>query len=142
MEAKEQAEASCCRMNQTMERLRQMDPRNYSTLLRVLCGLESPTPVSVASKGYESEIGPVEWTDLTLNESQKNAVIFALVSKEIALIHGPPGVSFHSLFIVSEKAYWFRQAKRIHLLSLFSSLFCGIFAFWSVAHQIYQLITS
>lgn len=105
MEAEEKAEAFRCRMNQTMERLRQMDPRNYSTLLRVLFGLDPPTPVSVALKEYESEIGPVEWTDLTLNESQKNAVIFALVSREIALIHGPPGVSFLSLFIASENAY-------------------------------------
>jgi DNA polymerase alpha-associated DNA helicase A len=29
-----------------------------------------------------------------LNESQKDAIRFALASREVALIHGPPGVSF------------------------------------------------
>lgn len=87
----------CYRMNQTMEVLKKMEERNYSTLIRVLFGLESPTPVSLASEEYESEIGPIEFLDQTLNDSQKDAVIFALVSREIALIHGPPGVCFLAL---------------------------------------------
>ncbi|KAJ5465476.1 hypothetical protein N7530_009263 [Penicillium desertorum] len=35
--------------------------------------------------------GPVEFTDPTLNDSQKEAIQFALASRDIALIHGPPG---------------------------------------------------
>jgi DNA polymerase alpha-associated DNA helicase A len=33
----------------------------------------------------------VEWNDPSLNESQQDAIRFALSSREIALIHGPPG---------------------------------------------------
>lgn len=58
----------------------------YSSFVRVLFGLESPTPVS-------EETGEMEWIDPSLNDSQKDAIKFALGSREMALIHGPPGVS-------------------------------------------------
>lgn len=72
------------RMNWTMERLKKMEEREYTTLTRVLFGLDSPTPVS----NDEEEL---EFLDQTLNDSQRDAVRFALASKEVALIHGPPG---------------------------------------------------
>jgi hypothetical protein len=53
----------------------------------VLFGLSSPSPVP---ERLDAEI---EWVDGSLNESQKDAIRFALASKEVALIHGPPGVS-------------------------------------------------
>lgn len=81
------------RMNQTMERLKKMEPGEYSTLVRVLFGLESPAPVSPDLHDSESGSGLVEFIDQTLNDSQKEAVRFALASQEVALIHGPPGVS-------------------------------------------------
>ena len=69
-----------------MERLKKMDQSEYTTLTRVLFGLDTPTP--------ESQDGSkVEFNDQTLNDSQKDAVEFALASREVALIHGPPGVS-------------------------------------------------
>ena len=79
-------------MNQTMERIKKMEESQYTTLARVLFGLESPSSVS-ADLGYvESQIGQLEFFDPTLNESQKDAIRFALASPEVALIHGPPGV--------------------------------------------------
>ena len=77
-------------MNQTMERLRKMEEQDHSTLIRTLFGRESPSPVTDA---LLEDPDPIKFIDPTLNDSQKNAVRFALASKEIALIHGPPGVS-------------------------------------------------
>lgn len=76
-----------------MEKLQKMEERECTSLIRVLFGLSSPTPVpsdlSAPGSGYEN----LEFLDSTLNESQKDAVRFALASREVALIHGPPGVS-------------------------------------------------
>ncbi|KAI0383676.1 DNA helicase [Hypomontagnella monticulosa] len=80
------------RMNLTMEKLRDMGESEYSSFVRVLFGLSSPSPVpSDLSKDSEYGEGKIEWFDPTLNDSQKDAIRFALASKEIALIHGPPG---------------------------------------------------
>ena len=80
-------------MNQVMEKLQKMEEREYTSLIRVLFGLSTPTPVpldlNAPGSGYEN----LEFLDSTLNDSQKHAVRFALASKEVALIHGPPGVS-------------------------------------------------
>jgi DNA polymerase alpha-associated DNA helicase A len=75
-------------MNQVMQRLQKMKSEEYSSFVRVLFGLTSPSPVSRdVVEGKD-----LEWVDLNLNESQKEAIRFALNSKEVALIHGPPGV--------------------------------------------------
>ena len=74
------------RMNQVIGRLQNMEEAQYSSFVRVLFGLSSPSPVPA---GYEKE--NVEWIDPSLNNSQKEAIKFALASKEVALIHGPPG---------------------------------------------------
>ena len=74
------------RMNQTIGRLLKMREDEYSSFVSVLFGLTSPSPVA-------DEKRELEWIDLSLNESQKDAVRFALASREVALIHGPPGVS-------------------------------------------------
>ena len=79
-------------MNQTMERLRKMEEKDHSTLIRTLFGRESPSPVPEDSGVLSTDFDSLEFFDPTLNDSQKNAVRFALASKEIALIHGPPGV--------------------------------------------------
>lgn len=69
-----------------MTRLQKMQPAEHSMLIRVLFGQSSPTPV------LESEVAKeVRWEDPTLNESQKDAIRFALATREISLIHGPPG---------------------------------------------------
>src|SRR5450432_122479 len=78
-----------CRMNQTMTRMLKMREEEYSTFLRVLFGMESPSPVPEKLDGSE-----MEWVDESLNDSQKEAIMFALASREVALIHGPPGVCY------------------------------------------------
>lgn len=78
------------RMNQTMGRLLKMKEDEYSTFQRVMFGLSSVS--AVPEKLGEQETGKLEWVDENLNDSQKEAIRFALASHEIALIHGPPGV--------------------------------------------------
>jgi DNA polymerase alpha-associated DNA helicase A len=78
-----------------MEKLAKMEERDYSAFIRVLFGLSSPSVVP-ADLSTDEEVGEIEWVDPTLNESQKDAIRFALASREIGLIHGPPGVSPHA----------------------------------------------
>ncbi|KAI5370342.1 putative AAA+ ATPase domain, P-loop containing nucleoside triphosphate hydrolase [Septoria linicola] len=75
------------RLNQTMTRLGKMQPAEHSSLTQVLFGLSSPTPLS------ESELdSELQWIDPSLNDSQKDAIRFALApNRELSLIHGPPG---------------------------------------------------
>jgi len=80
-------------MNQTMERLKKMNDSDYSTLARVLFGLDSPSRISTNATEIEAEMGRIDFFDPTLNDSQKDAIRFALASTDIALIHGPPGVT-------------------------------------------------
>ncbi|CZR50776.1 probable DNA-binding protein SMUBP-2 [Phialocephala subalpina] len=71
-------------MNQTMTRMQKMKEDEYSSFLRTLFGLSSPSPVGDLDE-------KIEWIDPSLNDSQKDAIKFALASREAALIHGPPG---------------------------------------------------
>lgn len=77
------------RMNQTMTRMQKMKEDEYSSFLRVLFGLTTPSLVADPDEN-------IEWIDPSLNDSQKDAIKFALGSRETALIHGPPGVSSFS----------------------------------------------
>lgn len=72
-----------------MEKLKKMQERDFSPLHRILFGLESPSKPVESLEAFKSQI---EFFDPTLNDSQKEAVCFALGAREIALIHGPPGV--------------------------------------------------
>ena len=72
-------------MKQTMTKMEKMSETGHSNFTRVLFGHTSPSPPD-----FES-VGQVEFIDPTLNDSQKEAIRFALASREIALIHGPPG---------------------------------------------------
>ena len=69
-----------------MTKLQKMQPSEHSTLTQVLFGQASPTPISPQDLKVE-----VKWKDPSLNDSQKDAIRFALASREVALIHGPPG---------------------------------------------------
>ena len=79
-------------MNFTMEKLQKMSDSEYSSFTRVLFGLSSPSSVP-SNLHDDADLGKIDWIDPTLNDSQKRAIRFALASREIALIHGPPGVS-------------------------------------------------
>lgn len=98
-------------MNWTMEKLKKMEQREYSTLMRVLFGLDIPTPVTQDRNDLNEDLRNLDFVDPTLNESQRDAVQFALASREIALIHGPPGVRFVPLRDQSEADSTTRQAK-------------------------------
>ncbi|EME49460.1 hypothetical protein DOTSEDRAFT_84844 [Dothistroma septosporum NZE10] len=74
------------RLTQTMQKLQKMQPSAHSTLTQVLFGQTSISPVSRSELEKE-----VQWIDLALNDSQKDAIRFALAAQEVALIHGPPG---------------------------------------------------
>jgi len=79
------------RMHQTMTRLHKFSEKEYTPFIRVLFGHATPTPVPLSSQDVDQEIGQIEWISENLNESQQEAIKFAVVSREIALIHGPPG---------------------------------------------------
>lgn len=78
------------RMNLIMEKLQAMAESEYTSFMRVLFGLGTPSPVS-RHLSTDPEYGNIAWLDPTLNDSQKDAIRFALASREVALIHGPPG---------------------------------------------------
>ncbi len=86
--------SSLGRMNQTMEKLKKMEEKEYPILMRVLFGLDTPTPVSRDLDDLSGDIEGLDFFDPTLNESQRHAIKFVVASREVALIHGPPGVSF------------------------------------------------
>jgi DNA polymerase alpha-associated DNA helicase A len=83
------------RMKQVMMKLEKMEEAAYSGFLRVCFGLSSVSSVPEKLEDLEAAVGKMEWVDENLNESQKDAIRFALVSREVALIHGPPGVTCH-----------------------------------------------
>ncbi|PYH41278.1 P-loop containing nucleoside triphosphate hydrolase protein, partial [Aspergillus saccharolyticus JOP 1030-1] len=72
-------------MNQTMDRMARMQESDYTHFMRVAFGHTTPL-----SPDYDV-CKELEFTDPTLNDSQKEAIRFALASRDIALIHGPPG---------------------------------------------------
>ncbi|KAK2744819.1 hypothetical protein FQN57_004143 [Myotisia sp. PD_48] len=73
------------RMNQIMTKMENMEEPEHSRLMRVLFGHVSPSPPDWQS------VESIEFIDPSLNDSQKEAIRFALACDEIALIHGPPG---------------------------------------------------
>ncbi|KAH9866221.1 hypothetical protein J1614_008787 [Plenodomus biglobosus] len=79
------------RMNQTMTRLQKLGDQDYTPFMRVLFGQASPTPLPSDLNDPSHPLHKLEWNDPSLNDSQKEAIRFALSSREIALIHGPPG---------------------------------------------------
>ncbi|KAK8162341.1 AAA domain-containing protein [Phyllosticta citrichinensis] len=72
------------RMSQTMTRLQKFTESEYSPFIRALFGLSSLSP-------FPSDLPSPNWIDATLNDSQKDAIRFALGARELGLIHGPPG---------------------------------------------------
>jgi DNA polymerase alpha-associated DNA helicase A len=78
-------------MNQTMTRLQNFGEQEYTPFMRVLFGQESPSPLPSDLNDPSNPLHKLEFNDPSLNDSQKEAIRFALASKEIALIHGPPG---------------------------------------------------
>jgi DNA polymerase alpha-associated DNA helicase A len=78
-------------MNQTMNRLHKFSDQEYTPFMRVLFGQASPTPLPSDLNDPSNALHKLEWNDPSLNDSQQEAIRFALASREVALIHGPPG---------------------------------------------------
>lgn len=79
-------------MIKTLEQLKVNMLEGSSLLNQVLLGQQQPSIVK--------QIDDLEFFDDTLNDSQKDAVRFALSSQDIALIHGPPGVRLQIKYIL------------------------------------------
>lgn len=65
--------------------LKDTPSEKLSPLARIVLGQSAPTE--------PNEVNDLKFFDETLNESQKAAVRFSLSAPELALIHGPPGVT-------------------------------------------------
>ncbi|KAI8078765.1 P-loop containing nucleoside triphosphate hydrolase protein [Halteromyces radiatus] len=72
------------RMIKGLEQLKINASDGSSRLAQVLLGQQKPATV-------DDDIPDLEFYDTTLNDSQKDAVRFALAAQDISLIHGPPG---------------------------------------------------
>ena len=100
-------------MNQVMTRMMKMSEGEQSNFMRVMFGLSSISP--------PEEMLKMEWVDESLNESQKDAIRFALGSREVALIHGPPGVSIWFLPLHGWYSEIYRRVKHIRSSNLSSN---------------------
>lgn len=76
-------------MNDTMKTLQKASESSQTSLTRVVFGHSKPTTPSPDTIREISE--RTTWIDATLNDSQKEAIHFAMAAPEVALIHGPPG---------------------------------------------------
>jgi DNA polymerase alpha-associated DNA helicase A len=83
-------------MKETMTRLQKLSDSDCTPFIRILFGQGSPSPVSA---DLATVIPESEWITENLNDSQKEAIRFALASREVALIHGPPGTGKSSSVI-------------------------------------------
>lgn len=125
-----------------MEKLKKMDEREYPTLMRVLFGLDSPTPSSQDPNDLSDELKSLDFIDSTLNDSQRDAVKFALASGEVALIHGPPGVrSQQDVSFMAKLIEWTRPVKHTPSSSSSSSLSSALSGYSSADHRTSQSTT-
>ena len=74
------------RMKNAMRDLSQeSSSKSYASLARVLLGLSKPV------FDQSLKLNDIQLFDETLNDSQKEAVRFALSASDVAIVHGPPG---------------------------------------------------
>ena len=74
-----------------MARLEKMSDQDLTPLIRILFGHSNPSPVPLDDNALQDVTDNISWVNPNLNDSQKTAIRFALASREVALIHGPPG---------------------------------------------------
>lgn len=53
---------------------------------------------------FSANAGPSQWFNEKLDQSQRDAVTFALSSRDISIIHGPPGTG-NSLSLSSVRSF-------------------------------------
>lgn len=71
------------RIKKALITLNQYHTGPATRIIDVLFGLSEPSSAGLA--------GPVEFLNPSLDDSQKEAVVFSLNQREVAIIHGPPG---------------------------------------------------
>lgn len=82
------------RMDWALGKMLKMPDEGFTSLQRILLGLSSPSspdPTKLKQR--------LTYTNEALNDSQREAIRFALASTEIALIHGPPGTGKTSTIV-------------------------------------------
>ena len=95
------------RMDWALGKLLKTPDDGLTTLQRVLLGLSSPSPPDATKLKQD-----LTFTSHSLNESQKEAIRFALASPDIALIHGPPGTGKTST-VVELVLQFLKQGQRV-----------------------------
>jgi hypothetical protein len=104
------------RMIKGLEQLKVNAMAGSSRMTEVLLGKQKPATVE--------DVPDLTFFDTTLNDSQKEAVRFALGAQDISLIHGPPGVSdlnSYSVDPLTSLSLLLRRAKHIRLLKSFAN---------------------
>ena len=76
-----------------MTKLRDCSSSQYTPLIETLFGRSTPSSGLRGKPSLSSAEMDLTFFDASLNDSQKDAIRFALAAQEVALIHGPPGVS-------------------------------------------------
>ncbi|KAI8646939.1 P-loop containing nucleoside triphosphate hydrolase protein [Parasitella parasitica] len=94
----------CQIMLKGLERLQKRCEEGGSSLINVLLGQSDLSNTSPTD---------IDFFDQTLNESQKEAVRFALGSPEVALIHGPPGTGKTYTLVEIIRQLAVNQNKRV-----------------------------
>lgn len=95
------------RMYWALTKLLKTPDEGFTTLQRVLLGLSSPSPPDQQRLNDK-----LDFVNGGLNNSQKEAMRFALASQEVALIHGPPGTGKTST-IVELVLQFLKQDQRV-----------------------------
>ncbi|KTW26261.1 uncharacterized protein T551_03560 [Pneumocystis jirovecii RU7] len=98
------------RMSDTIIRLKEMKDEEMTLLTKVLLEREKPS-LPWRKDEKDSPISNFSLFDNTLNDGQKKAVEFSLASKEITVIHGPPGTGKTSTLIEIIRQFVFRNKR-------------------------------
>ncbi|XP_053208695.1 DNA-binding protein SMUBP-2-like [Panonychus citri] len=91
----DQVFSDCCLIKQTVDTTYKRLEKAVNTIrANTVVGRTSPLIdllLGCRLPGNLNEIGPIEFINSRLDDSQKEAVTFALRSKDLCIIHGPPG---------------------------------------------------
>lgn len=95
------------RMNTTMNKLKELDLGRKNKVIEILLGESTYDPPS------ESRTERVTFFDSKLNDSQKNAISFAIHDSPLTIIHGPPGTGKTYTLIELIKQLVFHNGERV-----------------------------